>query len=1217
MADPRSEPTRPERPPGSTNRPRPRPAQEATPRPDAGDNVLDEPAEPTDDSPTVISKTRPPADDAGGDLRGRRLAHFELIEQIGVGGMAAVLRARDTQLERDVALKILPPDMAADAENVRRFHQEARSAARLDHENIARVFFCGEDQGLHFIAFEFVEGENLRAVLDRRGRLPVAEALPYMVQLAAGLAHAAERGVVHRDIKPSNIIITPAGRAKLVDMGLARSLERKGDKDLTQSGVTLGTFDYISPEQALEPRDADVRSDIYSLGCTFYHMLTGRPPVPEGTAARKLHHHQHVRPADPRELAPLPDEIAVVLDRMMAKRPQDRYPTATALLQHLLAVARKLGVSAEAPEGLLFVDAALPRPGRGRPVLLAALAVAAVVTLIFLLEPPSPPAPGGPAPAPNARAADTPGPRPGDGDGQAQQPKKDPGPPRVEGPGPEQGVATYDSPAPTARDLAEWLQRHRGWRRLVVLLAGDLDVGTRGDSPPLVAQAEEVIFRPARPGARPTLRFAYDAEPPRGLSAALTIDSPHAVVEGLRFVVDARGGDAPLAGLLVKGGRAEVRGCDFFQARPAFGFLEDRQRPRLASVVVEAPEAGRARSLTLTECLFLGFRELKETDKPGEALLYGAEAGGVDAVLRRGPAALKAENCAFGPHHADFRLEGADAAVDVGQCTAYAAAGGAVFDLAEGAAAALAVRRCLFARPAADPEGGDAVVVRQDGRADARFTGNENRYFGLKAFWAAGRDVIDFTDWPRQLADRKRGSDFSGKLKFYPSRDLHPLLRLDGLACTGATRADEDRLYAAFQVEDRLKDLRASEADSLVGVERLHAHAYAGAGARLPSLDLKTRRQYVVDPLRDDPSSGFYATVAQAVGAAVPGSEVLLRVDGDLAVKPVELKDADLDLTVKPEPGFRPVLRLGPTREVEAALFRLYDGRLRLEGLEVRLKPTQAGFNSQVGVAVLGKGQATFSGCLFTLDGEAGAKPDLAAAAVADPAGAMMRMGDVQGTAKVLFENCFARGQGDLVLGRSARAYELEARNVLAALTGSLLAQETGLDQPANGQEVKVTLDRVTTWLNGPAVRTRAAREARGVLPLHLEAANCLFLPGPATPPLLRLEGPDADPDKLRDRLLVKTMGRNAYGPFPTLVELAPPDGALATSLGRDRWQELSGERAAKFEARLADPPVGDIVWAALLPRELKPAADALGVGFDCNALPRPLLGPADMPPED
>src|SRR5207253_1732683 len=292
-------------------------------------------ARPSDDMPTVISKT-PPIVDANQDkiidlsrkpttpeailagLRGRRLAHYELIAPIGVGGMAAVIRARDTQLDRTVALKILPPETTGDSESVRRFQQEARAAARLDHENIARAFFCGEDQGLHFIAFEFVEGENLRTILERRGRLPVSEAIHYMLQVATGLAHASARGVVHRDIKPSNIIITPNGRAKLVDMGLARSLHT--DAGLTQSGVTLGTFDYISPEQALEPRDADVRSDIYSLGCTFYHMLTGQPPVPEGTAAKKLHHHQHGAPIDPRQLnATIPDEVAAILARMMAK----------------------------------------------------------------------------------------------------------------------------------------------------------------------------------------------------------------------------------------------------------------------------------------------------------------------------------------------------------------------------------------------------------------------------------------------------------------------------------------------------------------------------------------------------------------------------------------------------------------------------------------------------------------------------------------------------------------------------------------------------------------------------------------------------------------------------------------------------------------------------------------------------------------------------------
>src|SRR5438445_6972193 len=286
-------------------------------------------AEASDDSPTIISKRSPlqqaiqaPTAAAGefisaNNLRGRSLAHFELLEPIGVGGMAAVLRARDKQLDRLVALKILPPNMAKDPENVRRFHQEARAAAKLDHENIARVFYCGEDQDLHFIAFEFVEGDNLRALLDRRGRIPVPEAVRYVLQIAAGLEHASSRGVVHRDVKPSNIIVSPNGQAKLVDMGLARNMERH-EQDLTQSGVTLGTFDYISPEQALEPREADARSDIYSLGCTFYHMLTGQSPVPEATALKKLQHHREVAPIDPRHFNPaIPDEVAAVLSRML------------------------------------------------------------------------------------------------------------------------------------------------------------------------------------------------------------------------------------------------------------------------------------------------------------------------------------------------------------------------------------------------------------------------------------------------------------------------------------------------------------------------------------------------------------------------------------------------------------------------------------------------------------------------------------------------------------------------------------------------------------------------------------------------------------------------------------------------------------------------------------------------------------------------------------
>jgi len=288
---------------------------------------------------------------------GERIDSFELVEAIGVGGMGAVFRAHDTRLERYVALKILPPEQARDFEIVQRFYQEGRAAARLDHENIARVYTIGNDDRYHYIAFEYIEGITIRQRVERSGPLPIGETINYTLQIAGALVHAAERVVVHRDIKPSNIIITPHGRAKLVDMGLARRFERGADDGLTQSGMTLGTFDYISPEQARDPRDVDVRSDLYSLGCTLYHMLTGRPPFPEGTVLQKLLQHQENQPTDVRELNPnVPPDLANMLVKLMAKDRDRRYQTPEQLVRDLMTLAGSLGLRSVSPEGLVWMS---------------------------------------------------------------------------------------------------------------------------------------------------------------------------------------------------------------------------------------------------------------------------------------------------------------------------------------------------------------------------------------------------------------------------------------------------------------------------------------------------------------------------------------------------------------------------------------------------------------------------------------------------------------------------------------------------------------------------------------------------------------------------------------------------------------------------------------------------------------------------------------------
>ncbi len=302
--------------------------------------------------------------DLGRALLGQRLAHYELREFVGGGGMGAVFRAHDTQLDRTVALKVLSRDEGADGEMVRRFRNEAQSAARLDNDYIARVYFFGEDRGLHYIVFEFIEGTNVRDIVARTGPLNIEQALSYTIQVAEALNHAHSRNVVHRDIKPSNIIITAEGRAKLVDMGLARLHQvQRPDDDLTASGVTLGTFDYISPEQARDPRNADVRSDIYSLGCTLYYMLTARPPFPEGTVLQKLLQHQGDEAPDPRELNPdIPDELWNLMRRMLAKDPRKRYQEPRPLLIDLIPIANVYGIHLSAGSGVAWQQVEPPAP---------------------------------------------------------------------------------------------------------------------------------------------------------------------------------------------------------------------------------------------------------------------------------------------------------------------------------------------------------------------------------------------------------------------------------------------------------------------------------------------------------------------------------------------------------------------------------------------------------------------------------------------------------------------------------------------------------------------------------------------------------------------------------------------------------------------------------------------------------------------------------------
>ena len=296
-------------------------------------------SESSDEAPVVV-----PGDNAS-ETDGvfvTELGEFHLLRKLGRGGMADVYLAEQTSLKRKVALKVLRPELLADDSYLERFAREAKAAAGLNHVNIVQVYAVGAEDGLHYIAQEFVQGMNLREFLTRKGPPDAAAAIHIIRQVAAALQAAAEAGIVHRDIKPENILLTRQGVVKVTDFGLAQLNQDTDPTHLTQVGTTMGTPLYMSPEQVNGAR-VDHRSDIYSLGITCYHLLAGQPPFRGETAISVAV--QHVNKA-PQPLAnsrsDLPRRLCDLVHRMMAKNPDERLSDATSVLLELDSLQQRL-----------------------------------------------------------------------------------------------------------------------------------------------------------------------------------------------------------------------------------------------------------------------------------------------------------------------------------------------------------------------------------------------------------------------------------------------------------------------------------------------------------------------------------------------------------------------------------------------------------------------------------------------------------------------------------------------------------------------------------------------------------------------------------------------------------------------------------------------------------------------------------------------------------
>jgi hypothetical protein len=273
-----------------------------------------------------------------GKWRGFHIGKYRLLQPIGSGGMGRVLLCEHKILRRPVALKVLPLSRSQRSSAVLRLRREARAAALLDHPNFVRVYDIDRDGSRPFLVFEYIDGTNLEELVRRHGPLSLPQAVDYIRQAASALQHAHQAGVVHRDIKPANLLLDRQGVVKILDLGLA--LLCQGPQDplttLYDARDVLGTADYLAPEQGANSHQVDIRADIYSLGCTFYFLLSGQGPFPEGTAVQKILWHQVGQPAPIRTLrAAVPKGLAEVFERMMAKHVTERFQTPGAVAEAL------------------------------------------------------------------------------------------------------------------------------------------------------------------------------------------------------------------------------------------------------------------------------------------------------------------------------------------------------------------------------------------------------------------------------------------------------------------------------------------------------------------------------------------------------------------------------------------------------------------------------------------------------------------------------------------------------------------------------------------------------------------------------------------------------------------------------------------------------------------------------------------------------------------
>lgn len=1040
-------------------------------------------------------------------LVGKQLGSYLIEESLGTGGMSAVFRAVDPQLDRRVALKVLPPILAAQSDHVQRFEREAKMAAQLDDEHVARVHQYGQDQGLHFIAYEYVEGTNLRDVLQQRGgRLPIADAIDYMTQAAEGLVHTAERGIIHRDIKPSNLVITATGKLKLVDLGLARNSLVEDSAALTQDGATLGTFDYLSPEQAIDPRLADVRSDIYSLGCTFYHALTGMPPVPEGTAARKLHSHQMELPRDPRELnAEISPALFGILCKMLAKRPEDRYQSPVDLKNDLECLSGNNPTVAR-----IYPAAKETKSTSGTPwyVTIAALLVMALGMVAYdqwMTQ--SNQSTGFSSISANYQQVNS------DQKFDVTQKTSE-----VKDPAHSPVAMEIDS----LDELQQALKQGNGGTLYLKRKQYEIS-GSNG----LTVNGGEWVIRPIE-GSTATLRLLESASVPLFVVAAGTLN-----LQNLKLELN----DAASTGIVTHdGAQVGIQQCELLR-QP--GGVSSLLRPNSSHGTFIRMTGGRSNS------------------NPATVEVEGSiwhPSNGIGVTLET-PGYIHVHDSWVAPQHQLLYLPAmgqvAQKRLAVLRHCSVAMGQDACFRISGSSPVRLELDQCVFSKltGTSGTFGDDAALIVQDSGAQIDLQSSDLILHRIPTYC---------------MLQREGGAREAQAKDWMHLRNVLSRFRDEGSMVVSRSPWVESRPWQRYQESRKLTALALKSDYAHIGPETLLGQTVRNSAVatrdQTETVNKTGSRTLVVDGRGEEP--GTFTTINSALGSVTDEEEttILVQLQGMVSVKPTEVGNSRI--IIRAAEGYRPELTLhrdtvaGP--DGEAHLFRIHDGELTLDNVRLRLEGLRDPAKALTLMVVTGAGKCRLKDAVVTLKGNS--EFTASVCMVGDPTGMMSPSNKPvkMGVARIECIDSIIRGNGQILFVQTSRPFSAQMQQSGVALDGVLFTIDGNRsDMTMPGETAQLQLDRCTCYSTRGILQLRASTNMPQLLALRCQPTQTILAVSEGQP-MVRVDVQQSDSELKRK--LIWQGKRNCYGGTGTYLSFQQLDqNAMATQYDASLWSELWG----------------------------------------------------------